>query len=51
MRKKYRELSMQFRKYAKIVVITIPFVSSLFKSVYYLENEAEYYFSTLINKV
>ena len=41
---------MQFRKYAKMVVITIAFVSSLFKPVYYLENEVEYYFSTLINE-
>jgi hypothetical protein len=36
---------MQFKKKAKMVLITIPFVSSLFKSLHYVEMAMEYDFS------
>ena len=35
---------MLFKKYAKMVVITIPFVGSLFKPLYYVEIATEYDF-------
>jgi len=43
-------MKMLFKKNAKMVVNTIPFVISLFKSLYYLEIAMEYDFYSLINK-
>ena len=49
--KKYAKLRMLFKKNAKMVLITIPFISSLFKSLYYVEIAMEYDFNSLINKI
>jgi hypothetical protein len=51
LKEKYAKLSMLFKKDAKMVLITIPFVSSLFKSLYYVEMATEYDFNLLINKI
>ena len=50
MKLKYAELSMQCKKHMKMVVITVPFVISLFKSLYYLEIAMENDLDSLINK-
>jgi len=42
---------MQCKKHIKMVVITVLFVISLFKSLYCLEIAVEYYFYSLINEV
>ena len=36
---------MLFKKYTKMVVITLPLVNSLFESLYYVEIAMEYVFN------
>jgi len=42
---------MLFNKNAKMVLITIAFVSSLFKSLYYVDIAMEYDFNSLIKEI
>jgi hypothetical protein len=41
---------MVFKKYPKMGFTNTPFVNSLLETVYYLENEVEYYLSILMNE-